>query len=222
MSAAVEKPTPAYTSRMDTRTVRPMQMRPEMVSALQRGQKTEERRLLMRPGKVVKSAVITASQALGQCRIVMREDDVFGARMDDEFLPSPYGAPGDLIWIQEPWLGDATRPETVEYCADCEVQKTGWNPASMMPPECSRWTLEIQEVVAEPLCAIDEKGARAAGLEPETDAGGNVIRSARDVFAREWGYSPDYGWQINPMVWIYRFTSHRVNFLRAMSDVKPG
>lgn len=108
---------------------------------------------------------------------------------------SPYGQPGDRLWVRETW-GIGTRPcpfngwvDGIEYKADelliddnsdltlylpvnlpddiClgDYEKKGWTPSIHMPRWASRIMLEITGVRVERVQEISEEDAQAEGVE---------------------------------------------------------
>lgn len=117
-----------------------------------------------------------------------------------EFGPSPYGSPGDRLWVREKWR-PAWHEElfcAVQYAADssyrkpefdyedeghrfaymCEVcngDKEPWRSPLHMWREMSRLTLEVTAVRVERLHEISEADAIAEGVQTERDHyGGDV------------------------------------------------
>jgi hypothetical protein len=107
---------------------------------------------------------------------------------------SPYGAPGDRLWVRETWqawervsyehdewepidrerragatwaewLDEHRPPDAIEYRATSESQGP-WTPAIHMPRWASRITLEVTGVRVERLQAITEADANAEGVRP--------------------------------------------------------
>ncbi len=92
---------------------------------------------------------------LGICAYMLDDGekgpDFFGVEdeLDEWCYPSPWGAPGERVWVKEPWrtwfdgyLHKATPPksEVIDY------GKMEYKRASSMPREASRLTLEITGV----------------------------------------------------------------------------
>jgi len=104
---------------------------------------------------------------------------------------SPYGIPGDRLWVRETWgpvdfmVGvELEDPVCVGYQADETARRHGhrgssaldtyawnwakvrWRPSIHMPRWASRLTLEVTGVRVERLQAITDADARAEGVEP--------------------------------------------------------
>jgi hypothetical protein len=77
-------------------------------------------------------------------------------------LPSPYGSPGDHLWVKETWSHDAYGP----YYRATEVapDTLRWKPSIFMPRWASRITLEITEVHVQRLQEISGDDAAAEGV----------------------------------------------------------
>jgi hypothetical protein len=111
-------------------------------------------------------------------------DDPLGALWS---LPSPYGAPGDRLWVRETWglhdhgdsgafscqsvrglsEGWARERYAVTYQADwgSNMEECYWRPSIHMPRWASRITLEVSGVRVERLEDISEDDARSEGVE---------------------------------------------------------
>ncbi|KWN75825.1 hypothetical protein [Burkholderia ubonensis] len=177
---------------------RPILFSGPMVRAILGGRKTQTRRVMKHqpPDDV---APITISHY--HPTIVDRHGEeapgaeIFGAFSDDgEWgCKSPYGEPGDRLWVRETWQGpliegrerdaylesrtDFHSPKYCEYAADGGaapefvtfddelVQR--WRPSIHMPRWASRITLEITGVRAERLQSISDPDARAEGVTIE-------------------------------------------------------
>lgn len=152
---------------------RPILFSGEMVRAILSGAKTQTRRLY-RP------------------RPCDNVDDKHGPLV---VLPSPYGSPGDRLWVRETWTHDhdsledaraahedAMSESSVLYRAsmttvDAEIYK--WRPSIYMPRWASRITLEVTDVRVERLQAISEADARAEGVAPFFVRFTHVVREQR-------------------------------------------
>ena len=106
---------------------------------------------------------------------------------------SPYGAPGDRLWVRETWqawncvgheydewdpitrevrmgepwsewIEQRGRPDAIEYLADGKSNGP-WTPSIHMPRWASRIDLEITEVRVERLHDISGEDARAEGIQ---------------------------------------------------------
>lgn len=114
---------------------------------------------------------------------------------------SPYGQPGDRLWVRETWapwsdhieergeeeaLADAKRQvpwACIVYRADANgghVQVKRWRPSIFLPRWASRMSLAITSVRVERLQAISEEDAQAEGVsririyEPEDNLGDEI------------------------------------------------
>lgn len=100
----------------------------------------------------------------------------------DWAVKSPYGQPGDRLWVREAWAHDAPDLETartrhedvmgggVTYgpyyrATEGEPDTLRWRPSIHMPRWASRIILEVTGVRVERLQAISEADALAEGIE---------------------------------------------------------
>lgn len=91
---------------------------------------------------------------------------------------SPYGAPGDRLWVKETFTHITGNGIRTWYRADGEPQDSKgnvipteaglprWRPSIFMPRHESRVTLEITDVRVQRLQDITEEDAKAEGCEP--------------------------------------------------------
>jgi hypothetical protein len=141
---------------------------------------------------------------------------------------SPYGAPGDRLWVRETCRAEELRDglDGVRYpadkafvaipgsAADCWIdlnayrgQKGAVVPAIHMPRWASRITLEVTGVRVERLQEISQDDAEAEGIDflrgvPDADE----TLDARGLFHCLWdGINGDGAWAANPWVWVVEF-----------------
>lgn len=140
--------------------------------------------------------------------------------------PSPFGAPGDRLWVREAHAFDlcedseGNAADRVLYRADHNgTAPLRWRPSIHMPRWASRLTLRVTDVRVERVQDITEEDARAEGARelplqegapgawwrfPDTGMGPH--RSARAAFADLW--RDTYGtesWDANSWVWVVSF-----------------
>lgn len=142
-----------------------------------------------------------------------RERIVFSKR-------SPYGQPGDRLWVRETWL--KTNPwgdhHTYGYRAsdEAEFPDAIWKPSIYMPRIASRITLEVTGVRVERLQDISEADAIAEGCVKNHNGyywGGAHSVSGLKQFATEVRAYQDLwesingpgSWDKNPWVWVVEF-----------------
>jgi hypothetical protein len=144
---------------------------------------------------------------------------------------SPYGVPGDRLWVRETFQGpmweegtwdpdtDHHKPEFCEYRADGgpmpeyvdfeDNLHQGWKPSIHMPRWASRITLEVTGVRVERLQEISQADAEAEGIDflrhvPDADE----TLTPRELYMCLWdGLKPSAGaaWPDNPWVWVVEF-----------------
>ena len=146
---------------------------------------------------------------------------------------SPYGVPGDKLWVKETWnaksidrtwWGDmaGTCSEKMAfnwnlwYKAESEACEK-WRSSRFMPKAFSRITLEIKDIRVERVQDITEKDAGAEGVN-ELDACDHKRQSCQDIGCYGTGYKGafsylwdsinlkrGYGWDTNPWVFVIEF-----------------
>jgi hypothetical protein len=148
----------------------------------------------------------------------------------DRWLPCPYGAPGDRLWVREAWrtvesldpLSPSQLEPRVPVRYECDGVERGkfreptgrYRHGRFMPRWASRSTLEVTGIRVERLQVITEEDARAEGVKlgELVDAIVNGERSkvvyfeARTAFAHLWcGINGPESWKANPWVWVVEF-----------------
>lgn len=129
-------------------------------------------------------------------------------------LTSPFGKPGDRLWVREafagnpdgdrPYIGDAS--DTI-YRADYSgpYESPFWSPSIHMPRTACRLVLRVEWVRVERVQDISDEDAEAEGVE--VLAYSDVWAS--EVFAGMWDAiygARGLGWQANPWVWVCGFS----------------
>lgn len=203
---------------------RPILFSAPMVRALLDGSKTQTRRI---------------------CKAAKLHDDgedyrdtdgwpLFDASADgcgDVRIASPYGQPGDRLWVRETWmlatplLGIGLWPFYRATCHQMDRDAKGWKPSIHMRREHSRIDLEVTGVRVERLQDISEADAWAEGCArgQADDVGGFFPAeeplpngkgfrgwdNARDWYADLWeeinGDTGPGSWDANPWVWVVEF-----------------
>lgn len=188
---------------------RPILFSAEMVRAILDGRKTQTRRVIkpqptghhweMLPGYQIKHT--EAVMANGKVAVKFRHTIPQNPSPDfnNAWIPCPYGAPGDLLWVRETcWAESTFYGDGVRYAADhawriikntqqaseawCKLAQYGGDdaldnqtnigrraPSIHMPRWASRITLRITDVRVERLQDISEDDAQAEGVTPATE-----------------------------------------------------
>ena len=199
-----------------------------MVRAILAGQKTETRRPVKpQPGEGWDGMNIkceyfnpTAEKKDGE---QYPGPEVFGFADEDESWKSPYGAPGDRLWVRETWLHDEI--DGYYYRADKHEDGNSpdikWRPAIFMPRACCRIYLQIEEIRVERLQAITHQGAIAEGIDLWLREKGIEFRATlidkyksslttlsilQVAYSYLWEEINGKGsWDLNPWVWVIKF-----------------
>ncbi len=133
---------------------------------------------------------------------------------------SPYGIPGDRLWVRETfgvltgaghryvYRADGDEPKQAFY-PDETIPDMRWTPSIHMPRRASRITLEVTEVRVERLNAITQADARAEGVA-DFDVWGDLTDTdragPRGAFEALWNsINGPTSWDANPWVWVISF-----------------
>lgn len=185
----------------------------EMVRAILEGRKTQTRR-------PVKFPLIDKNMG---CELAGNE--LAGELAAHNYWNSPYGKPGDRIWVRETFRvhSRATDVATLVYRASvrnswteqthrvpvavCNKQVTPdkWTPSIHMPRWASRITLEITDVRVERLRDLSEEDAKSEGIIPSAGGvlpGWEYRINFRDLWMDIYGTD---NWEANPWVWVIEF-----------------
>ena len=123
---------------------------------------------------------------------------------------SPYGKPGDRLWVRETFMPMPHLNAKAFYRAsDPLVHGQPWKPSIFMPRALSRITLEVVGVRLERLQEVSREDAIAEGID--CDGGDDEHRNRNSVenYAVLWdsinGKRPGCAWANNPWVWVVEF-----------------
>lgn len=191
----------------------------EMVRALLYGRKTQTRR-------PVKFPLIDKNMG---CELAGNE--LAGELAAGNYWNSPFGKPGDRIWVRETWaeagagapdlkLYRANYPEHVpaHYENVPPADEIRWTPSIHMPRAACRILLEVTGVRVERLNGISETDAEAEGIDMEAlfdaqdcydcIADHNMTGRPTVTGAFKYLWESIYGdesWKVNPWVWVIEF-----------------
>ncbi len=191
-------------------TERGMIFNGQMVRAILDGRKTQTRR-------PVKFPVIDKNMG---CELAGNE--LAGELAAGNYWNSPFGKPGDRIWVRETFstVPDQDEPagcSALLYAADGNSPYGKWTPSIHMPRWASRILLEIANIGVQRLNSISQADAAREGLIKLPATGRYCLNQgdqyfdgasydAREVFS--WLWESIYGdgsWQANPWVWVIEF-----------------
>jgi hypothetical protein len=199
---------------------RPVLFSGPMVRAVLAGAKTQTRRII----KPQPSGAFRSFGELPTC-----ECHPFGFHDGHRHYTSPYGQPGDRLWVREKaklWsmsgFGGKREEVTIEYAEPFPggvrvksfrrewLDKDGgrpfdfdrWSPSIHMPRWASRLTLEIAGVKVERLQSIKLEDIAAEGVEPDCDDGWDTTNGFRDLWESINGQN---SWALDPWVWVVSF-----------------
>jgi hypothetical protein len=127
---------------------------------------------------------------------------------------SPFGEPGDRLWVREAWGYNPDfpgMPGFACYRADPGHEHDGikWKPSIHMPRSACRIKLEITDVRIERLNDCSHEDAEAEGIRflrdvPDADE----TLTPRQLFMCLWDSINEdrgLGWDVNPWVWVIQF-----------------
>lgn len=187
---------------------KPILMSGAMVRAILDGRKTQTRR-------VVKWSTVPKTHDYDFEPYAIIEGwpylSVRGSVDTETPLASPYGKPGDRLWVKETFMPDPyinSVASTIYRATEAEPERYSghnWKPSIFMPRIRSRITLEITGVRAERLNEISANDATAEGVEIITsiDHGSTDPVAAYRVL---WESINGKGsWEKNPWVWCISF-----------------
>ena len=155
--------------------------------------------------------------------------DDLNDRVVFEYIKSPYGKPGDILWVRETFMimpregfftYKATHPLFKKAAFRNQILRDEglkWKPSIFMPKEACRLFLKIKDIRVERLNDISHADAIAEGIE--------VIKKLEDVIlykdyndASHFFQRADYSfcslwekingkdsWKANPWVWVIEF-----------------
>jgi hypothetical protein len=214
---------------------RPILFSGEMVRAILEGRKTQTRRVVKpQPPGWIDRFGHTAFTPLGSIsgRGWWPDAESGEGVLSEKFFKSPYGRPGDRLWVREsialvsnhyePSHGGAWGRDYAAsvYQADGELTLADawpWKrhvlPSIHMPRGLSRITLEVTDVRVERLQEISGEDAKAEGLSWVAPTYGvpGVSQSWHadpiESFRALWDSINDkgLGWDANPWVWVVSF-----------------
>jgi len=198
----------------------PILMNGEMVRAILDGKKTQTRRPWIKPKRHENYDVYPVLYSSGF-------ELASNGFCIGEIIKSPFGAPGDRLWVRETWatdyLHDGIKPsELTEMDSDIFYRADGhidaktdiwvhcWRPSIHMPRWASRITLEITREWAERVQEISEDDAKAEGLAVSYDPAylHRYDLTFRGGFTALWDSiyaAKGFGWNTNCWVWGCEF-----------------
>jgi hypothetical protein len=141
-------------------------------------------------------------------------------------VKSPYGQPGDRLWVRETWMpfteAGVLLHEAIYKAAD-RPEPDGdtplkWRPPIFMPRWASRITLEVVNVRVERVQDISEEDCKSEGIkdlivgvtfsDKKINLSQELGLSYRDRYKYLWNSinaKRGYGWDVNPYVWVIEF-----------------
>lgn len=202
---------------------RPILFSTDMVQAILNGSKTQTRRIVKKQYPIMFEApkmLWNDSKTPEWC---------LGTNMESpnsHWLKSPYGVPGDLLWVRETftYIGEsASSPDQrnqFHYKASTGKNNFTWKPSIHMPKKAARIWLKVNDVRVERLQDISEEDAKAEGVRKYGPFGeyrgsrhpnGGYMKyraygDAVSAFECIWeSINGAESWKANPWVWVVDF-----------------
>ncbi len=169
---------------------------------------------------------------------VVLGDRKLGVRPDEFSWVSPYGEPGDRLWVRETFATDVPgcdrgisyRADHVDPRGDGPANPMRWRPSIFMRRAESRVLLDVLDVRVERLHAIDGADILAEGVVdrghddpvlgrcPVSAFDGKLYPDLRSLWAAGWDAinGDRASWSSNP--WVWRVEFRRVEPVRAANE----
>jgi|SRR5690625_1129481 len=211
---------------------KPILFSTEMVQAILDDRKTVTRRVIKpQPDEVARESIPDWSGDLHQVKAEdpdgnrlfgfctspdLAEGDYYGV------MKSPYGQPGDLLYVRETWqVTDFLHPSDENYGYIYKASENGrdweenadswrWEPSIFMPKAASRIWLTVTDVRVERVQDISDEDIIAEGFQHFTNAdyrnfdGTTYISWWKELWDSI-NAKRGYGWDTNPWVWVVEF-----------------
>lgn len=142
---------------------------------------------------------------------------------EEEPLPSPFGGPGDTLWVRETWcaISEPHQPGGGHYlyrADDGEAEHVitrakAWKPSIFLPRGASRISLRVTSVRVERLGEISEADALAEGVahvlpeRPDSVAPLSAVARFRALWS---GVHGDGAWERDCERWVWVVGFERV------------
>lgn len=196
-------------------TTRPILFNGTMVRAILSGQKTQTRRpVTPQPSDTFLPTIGPYQRTLFDKRTGEEYPDPFerfGAFDEVEDFRSPYGAPGDMLWVRETFCNciDSSGADDFEFTVYQATDKlphsaSKWTPSIHMPRWASRITLEVVSIRVQRVRDISEQDAISEGIKMRGMT--RYEGEAKSEFSKLWtACYPRLPWSANPWVWAVEF-----------------
>jgi hypothetical protein len=199
------------TERKPEMSEKPILFSGPMIRAIMDDRKTQTRRVIkpQPEWQMVAPRILDGSIAVFGCTATGYTRDTWR---------SPYGQPGDHLWVRETWQKcpvcggtnwRASANENGTICQHCDGDLGKWRPSIFMPRWASRITLRVTGVRVERVQEITEGDARVEGVKPMTWINHPENAPAhRVMFQPLWdsiNSKRGFSWADNPWVWVVEF-----------------
>ncbi len=194
-------------------TEHPILFTTPMVRAILEGRKTQTRR-------VIRQKIYTHSSGY---KLMQRIGYVNLALMSKQIIKSPFGWPGDVLWVRETWrvcsLVDYQAFD-IEYKADGTTRRIRddfepsgrpageWYPSIFMPRRFCRLLLRVVEVRVQRVQEISADDGQAEGIDISAIPGLGSDACIVKAFAGLWdsiNARRGHPWSANDWVWAITF-----------------
>ncbi len=208
---------------------RPILFNGDMVRAILSGRKTQTRRIMKVQPPTDRHQLLHIMDSTDRRRVgkshwaVLNAEKTSVIESDKKYFSSPYGKPGDRLWVRETWrqfqsvdeCGCSESPcgcpdnGSAIFRADGSDSEAKWRPSIHMPRWATRITLEITDVRVDRLQDISEADAKAEGVMSEQEAAASGLAwfdKPRRAFWFLWkAINGTDSWDANPWVWVIEF-----------------
>jgi hypothetical protein len=197
---------------------RPILFNGEMVRAILEGRKTMTRRVI-KPQPEIRVNGPYHAHTEGKYSVMFEtKPDVNGEGGGKRsYYLSPYGIPGDQLWVRETWHNG---PAGLLYKATppMAIYPKSWKPSIHMLRTASRITLEIVSVRVERVQDISEEDAKAEGIKVIGSIMGHTL-TGRELYKGLWDSINEkrgFGWGTNPWVFVINFK--QINAIQTLTS----
>lgn len=168
--------------------------------------------MIIKPQPSIIGSLVSWKSPNGRHSYIWPNEIGFPVQNDEGMhLHSPYGKPGDRLWVRETFAIWSTEPTDfvnmvpIQYRSDKKdwPDCTKWSPSIHMPRWASRIDLEITGIRVERLKDISNEDCWNEGMSDTTNP---QLKANRKWFSELWeSINGVSSWDANPWVWVVEF-----------------